>query len=240
MAVAVEVAEEVLAVLAGQSPRTAVNAPSVPLESAAVLQPFLPVAEKVGYLATMLTEGQLRSIKIVYEGDLARHDTTPLRAAVTKGLLEPVSAHRVSVVNADRIARERGMRIQEQRDAAKVDPYLNLVTVRVDTDQGSTDVSGTIVYGEPRIVRINGYWVDVQPNGSYWLFGRHEDRPGMIGAIGTLLGTQNVNISFMQVGRFEVRGQALLVLGVDEAISPELLRQLQALPHIKSLKLVRL
>ncbi len=240
VAVAVEVADEVLAVLSGQTPRSAVNAPSVSHEAAAVLLPYLPVAEKVGYLATMLAEGQLRSIRILYEGDLATYDTTPLRAAVTKGLLEPVSAHRVSIVNADRVARERGMRIQEQRDPAKVDPYLNLITVRVDTDQGSTDVSGTLVYGGPRIVRINGFWVDVEPNGSYWLFGRHEDRPGMIGAIGTLLGRHNVNISFMQVGRFEVRGQALLVLGVDDQVSADLHRQLQELPHIQSLKLVRL
>jgi D-3-phosphoglycerate dehydrogenase len=238
VAVAVEVAEQVLAVLAGDSPRYAVNAPTFPMESAAVLQPFLPLAEKLGYLATMLSEGQLQAIRIRYEGDVAQHDITPLRAAVTKGLLEPVSEARVSIVNAYLISRERGLRIQDHRDTARVEPYLNLLTVRLETNVGCTEVSGTLVHDEPRIVRINGFWVDVQPNGGFWLFGRHEDRPGMIGAIGTLLGKHNVNISFMQVGRFEVRGQALLVLGVDDPISTDLHQQLLALPHIQSLKIV--
>jgi len=240
VAVAVEAAEQVIGILGGQAPRYAVNAPVVSAESATALRPFLPLAEKIGYLATVLSEGQLRRIRIHYDGDVAEHDTTPLRAAVTKGLLEPVSASRVSIVNADLIARQRGLSIQEQRNTARVEPYLHLVTVQLETDRGITEVAGTLVHNEPRIVRINGFWVDIQPNGGYWLFGRHEDRPGMIGAIGTLLGQQNVNISFMQVARFEVRGHALLVLGVDDPVSTDLHQKLLALPHIQSLKVVRL
>lgn len=237
--VAIDVAEQILAVFRGEAPRYAVNVP-ISAAAAATVRPYLPVADVLGRLATLLSDGQLRSLEITYAGNLASQETDALRLAVLAGLLGPISATRVSLVNAGEIARQRGLRVAENREPEAPGSYVGLLTVKVVTDGDGVEVSGTIVNDEPRIVRIDGYWVDVRPNGGYWIFGRHSDRPGIIGRIGTLLGEADINISFMQVGRREARGEALLVLGVDEPVSDEVRQKLLALPHIQRAKVVRL
>ena len=239
VSVAVDVAEQILAVLRGEPPRYAVN---VPISGAAAeaVRPFLPVAEVLGRLATLLADGQLRSLEIRYAGELAGLETDALRLAVLSGLLAPISASRVSLANAGEAARQRGLRVVEQREPEAPGPYVALLSVRAVTEGDGVEVAGTVVGQEPRVVRIDGYWVDVRPNGGYWIFGRHTDRPGMIGRIGTILGQADVNISFMQVGRMEARGEALLVLGVDEPVPEAVHRELLAVPHLHKAKVVRL
>lgn len=237
--VAIDVAEQIAAVFRNETPRYAVN---IPLSGAAVtaLRPYLPVAELVGKLVTLLTSGQLQQLEISYSGDLAEVETDALRLTTLAGLLGPTSATRVTMVNAAEIARQRGLRVIERREPEAPEPYVGLLTARAVTDTGGVQVGGTLVGQEPRIVQIDGYSVDIRPNGGYWIIGRHTDRPGMIGKIGTLLGSADINISFMQVGRREARGEALLVLGVDEPIPPELFQKLLALPFLHHAKVVRL
>jgi hypothetical protein len=163
-----------------------------------------------------------------------------LRLATLAGLLGPVSAHRVTLVNAGEVARQRGLRVVERREPDPPDPYVGLLTVRAITDGDGVEVAGALFGQEPQVVQIDGYTVDIRPNGGYWIIGRHTDRPGMIGRIGTLLGQADVNISFMQVGRRVARGEALLVLAVDEPISEEVHRQLLAVPELHKAKVVRL
>ena len=237
--VAVDVAEQIVAVLRGETPRYAVNVP-ISGPAAAAVRPYLPVAEVLGRLATLLSDGQLRSLEIRYAGDLAGMETDALRLAALAGILGPVSASRVTLVNAAEVARQRGLRVVERRDPEAHGPYVSLLTVRAITDGDGVEVAGTLVGQDVQIVQVDGYWVDVRPNGGYWIFGRHTDRPGMIGRIGTLLGQADVNISFMQVGRREVRGEALLVLGVDEPIPDAVYRELLAVPHLHQAKVVRL
>jgi D-3-phosphoglycerate dehydrogenase len=237
--VALDAAEQVLAVLRGDAPRYAVNVP-ISAAAAATVRPYLPVADVLGRLATLLSDGQLRSLEITYAGNLASQDTDAVRLAVLAGLLGPISATRVSLVNAGEIARQRGLRVVEHREPEAPGSYVGLLTVRAVTDGDGIEVAGTEVNSEPHIVRMDGYWVDVRPNGGYWIFGRHRDRPGIIGSIGTLLGQADINISFMQVGRREARGEALLVLGVDEPVSDAVRKQLLSLPHIQRAKVVQL
>ncbi len=237
--VAVDVAEEVLAVLRGQPARYAVNTPKVTAETMTAIGPFLPVAELCGNIAIQLAEGQLSDVRISYEGELADHDVAPLKAAVIGGLLKNVTEERVTLVNANLIAQSRGLRLIEQKGPAH-ENYSNLITVEARTSAGPTIVSGTIMRGQPHIVQVNGYWLDVEPSAAtYLLLCENLDRPGRIGAVGTMLGDADINIAFMQVGRDRPRGMALMVLGLDEATKEQDQQAVLAIDGVHSVKQVR-
>ncbi len=227
---ALDVAEQVLAVLRGEPARYAVNAPLVSAETMEVLRPFMDVAQRTASLATQLYEGQLRSIEIQYLGDLADYDVTPLKAAVIKGLLAPISEENVTIVNANLIAERRGLRITEFKGPSA--EYANLLSVTVTTDVGHTHVAGTAFQDGPHIKRVDDFTVDIPPGAGYLLFCENLDRPGMVHAVSGLLAKHDINISAMDLGRTKVRGHALMVLSLDDEIPPELLREIEALPDI--------
>lgn len=218
--VATDAAEQVLAVLNGQPARYAVNAPLIPRESLSLLSPFLKVATSLGRMVAQLAEGQMGAIDIRYEGEIAKHDLTVLKAAVIGGLLEGMSEERINVVNANMIAQKRGLRVAEYRDTA-CENYASLMTVSVTTSAGTTSVAGTVMRGEMHILRVNDYWLDVVPKGGYLLFSDHRDRPGIIGAVGMITGNADINVSSMQLSRLKPRGQALMVLELDEPLRDE-------------------
>jgi D-3-phosphoglycerate dehydrogenase len=236
---AMDVAEQVITVLKGEPAKYAVNTPLISPETLAVVGPFLGVTHQVGRLLYQLGEGQMSTISIKYEGEIANHDTAALKAAVLGGLLETISEERVNLVNANIIAQRRGLKITEHKDPS-CENYGNLITLEVTTSTGTITVAGTVMRGEPHIVKVNNYWIDVVPRGGYLLISEHRDRPGLIGAVGTILGNADINISSMQLGRLEPRGSALLVLELDEPVDEELLLKLQALPEIHTMKLVQL
>ncbi len=236
---ALVVAEQIVAVLSGEPARYAVNMPIISPEARAVIGPFLGVARKIGLLVYQLGEGQMSGISIKYEGEIANFDTPALKAAVIGGLIESISEERVNIVNANILAQQRGLKITEHKDPS-CENYSNLITLEVSTTSGTTTVAGTVMRGEPHIVRVNSHWIDIVPHGGYMLLSDHHDRPGLIGEVGTMLGNADINISSMQLGRLKPRGQALLVLEVDEAVDEQTLQKLQALPEVDTMKLVKL
>jgi D-3-phosphoglycerate dehydrogenase len=237
--VAVDVAEQIMAVLRGEPARYAVNAPLIPAETYSYLAPYVPVAFKAGELAVQLHEGQMGRIEIDYSGEIAQHDVTPLKAAVVGGLLAPISEDHVNVVNVDIIAQRRGLQITEKRGPSH-EIYANLVKVCIGSKPGGAEISGTLAHDGPHIVSIDGFWVDVPPSEGYLLLVENKDRPGMVGAVGTLMGEYRVNISFMNVGRHEKRGTALMVLALDETLTPEQIARVKEIPDILGVKLARL
>jgi D-3-phosphoglycerate dehydrogenase len=234
-----DVAEQIILVLRGEPAQYAVNTPLISPETYTYLAPYNPVAFKTGSLAVQLCQGQMEEIEIDYAGELTQYDLTPLKAALVGGLLAPISEEHVNVVNVDVVAARRGMRISEKRSPSH-ETYANLITVAITTTAGETKVSGTLAHDGPHIVLIDGFWVDVPPGEGYLLACENRDRPGMIGAVGTLLGQFGVNISFMNVGRHEKRGTALMVLTLDEPMTAEQLDEVSKIPDIISAKLVRL
>ncbi|MDP3061971.1 MAG: NAD(P)-dependent oxidoreductase, partial [Chloroflexota bacterium] len=237
--VALDVAEEIIAVLKGEPVRYAVNAPLIPPESLAFLAPYMEVAVKAGVLAQQLCEGQLDHVQIEYAGEIGQHDVTPLKAAVIRGLVAFVSEEQVNIVNADLVAQRRGLRIVEHKGPSH-EIYSNLITVRLTTKVGETTVSATLAHDGPHIVLVNDFWVDIPPSEGYLLVCENQDRPGMIGAVGTMLGSFDVNVSFMNVGRHQRRGHALMVLMLDEALTADQLKQVRELPDIFAARLARL
>ncbi|MCJ7522988.1 MAG: phosphoglycerate dehydrogenase [Dehalococcoidia bacterium] len=237
--VAVDVAEQVLAVLKGNPARNAVNVPLIAPETAAVLTPFMSVASNVGKLCAQLADGHTNTLVIKYEGEIAEYDTAALKAAVLGGLLESVTEERVNLVNASVIAHNRGLKVVEQK-TAKSENYANLISTEVTTDIGTTTVAGTLMRGETHIVRVDNYWIDITPTGGYWLFSDHLDRPGLVGSVGMVTGSADINISSMQVGRLEARGRALMVLAVDKEVDEEVCQKLLAIPDVYNIKVVKL
>lgn len=237
--VAIDAAEQVLAVLNGQPARYAVNAPLIPRETFAFLSPFVKVASSLGRMVAQLAEGQMSVIDIRYEGEITKHDLTALKAAVIGGLLEGMSEERINVVNANIIAQRRGLRVAEHKDT-ECENYASLMSVSVVTSAGTTIVAGTVMRGEMHILQVNDYWLDLVPKGGYLLFSDHRDRPGLIGAVGTITGNADINVSSMQLSRLKPRGEALMVLELDEPLRAEHIRQILSLPDIRTAKLVKL
>ncbi len=238
-AAAKDVAEQIIAVFNGRLARYAVNAPFISVEMLSVLAPFMELASTLGRLVSQLVEGQMNAIQIRYEGEISEYDTDALKAAVLGGLLEEVSEERVNLVNANMVAAQRGLVVVEQKETV-CENYAGLVTLEVTTSTGATVVAGTVMRGESHIVRVNDYWFDIVPTGGYFLFSDHRDRPGLIGAVGEITGSADINISFMHLGRLKPRGQALMILALDEPLPEEQRQQILALPDVYTAKLVKL
>ncbi len=237
--VAVDIAQQIVEVLAGGQARYAVNLPLIAPDALRELTPFMPVAVALGQLGIQLVQGQPGTIRVDYAGDIAAWDTSLLTRYLIKGIIETISDTPVNVVNARTAAAERGLHIVEQKTDTSA-TYQSLVTVAIETTGGAVTVAGTVIDREPHIVAIDGYRVNVVPNDAYWLLSRNLDRPGMIGAIGTLLGEHDINVNTMQTGRERPRGEVLMLLGVDEPIPDAVLDQIRSMPDIHSAQLVRL
>ncbi|HYU21044.1 MAG TPA: phosphoglycerate dehydrogenase [Chloroflexota bacterium] len=238
-AVARQVAEQVLNVLQGKPAQFAVNAPSLAPEVAQLLSPYVDLAGFLGSLAIQLADGRFRAATITCRGELVEHDTSILTAAAIRGLLAPITSQPVNLVNASLIARSRGLRVSEQRTVDS-EPYTSLVEVAVQTERGETLVAGTVMHQQPHVVRIGEFSIDLVPTEGYMLLTRHRDRPGMIGKVGTLLGEADVNISSMQVGRRERRGEAIMLISVDEPVPADLLARLRAIESMDSVRVIQL
>jgi D-3-phosphoglycerate dehydrogenase len=231
--VAVDVVKQIIDILDGKPARYAVNAPRPPADEAGG-SAWVRLAERLGSLAAQLLDERPGGIELHYAGQLLELDPEPLRAAVVKGLLETFSEQRVNLVNALQIARTRGLDISEDRET-EAQRYRALFTVKV----GSTAVGGTLVQGEPRIVFIDGFWVDVPVDG-HLLLTKHQDKPGLVGRVGTLLGQHDVNISSMQVGRLHPRGEALMILTLDDPVPDEVRAKIGAFDDVDRVRTAKL
>jgi len=231
--VAVDVVEQILDVLDGRPARFAVNAPRPPAEEAGGMA-WLRLAERLGSLAAQLLDDRPAQLSLSYAGSVLELDPEPLRAAAVKGLLETFSEQRVNLVNALDLARARGLVIEERRETEAA-RFAALLSVSV----GTTKVAGTLTLGEPRIVFIDDFWVDVPVEG-HLLLTKHQDKPGLVGRVGTLLGEHDVNISSMQVGRLHPRGEALMILTLDDPVPDEVRARIGAFADINAVRTARL
>lgn len=229
--VAVETAEQVLDVLAGRSARYAVNAPLVSPETAQAVAPYLPLARLLGRFYAQYAP-DLTGLTLEVAGELAAHDTTALVAATLGGLLADTE-ERVNVVNAAQVARARGISIAE-RKVADAGRHASLLTLR-----GSALIAGTVAAGEPRLVRLGDYWLDLAP-APMVLVTHHSDRPGTVGRIGLLLGEADINISSLTLARGEPRADAYMVLTLDDVPGPEVLARIGQMDAVMELWAIRL
>ena len=145
----------------------------------------------------------------------------------------------MNLINAPFLAQQRGLSVTEQHNPAAQE-YSSLITASLDTTGGPITIAGTSMRNEAHIVKVNDYWMDIAPSVPYLLFVDNQDHPGSIGAVGTVAGRHNINISFMEVGRLNLRGIAMMVLGLDDPVPPKVLEEIKALPQINNARLVKL
>ncbi|KAM4129410.1 hypothetical protein ACJW30_01G020900 [Castanea mollissima] len=253
--VAIEIAEAVVGALKGELAATAVNAPMVPTEVLSALAPYVALTEKLGRLAMQLVAGGsgVKSVKVTYASARAPDDldTRLLRATVTKGIIEPISSVFVNLVNADFIAKQRGLKITEELillDGSPENPleFIQVHIANVESkfasaiaDSGDIKIDGRVKDGKPHLIKIGSFPVDVSLEGSLILC-RQVDQPGIIGKVGSILAEENVNVSFMSVGRTAPGKQAVMTIGVDEEPSGVALKKIGGIPAIEEFVLLKL
>jgi D-3-phosphoglycerate dehydrogenase len=237
--VAIDVSEEVLHILRDEPFKNAVNMPPVPANVLSKLQPYFNLGEKLGRFVGKLTESAVEEIVVNYAGELMDVDTSPLTRHIVKGVLVNHLADEVNIVNALHLAKLREVNIVVQK-ASTSKTFTNLVTVTLKTKKDEKIVAGTLLsgYGE-RIVQIDQYPVDIAPEGTMLLIS-HNDKPGIIGRVGTLLGDNQVNIASMQVGRKVIGGSAIMVLTIDKEAPKAVLTQLEHLDDLLQVKAITL
>jgi D-3-phosphoglycerate dehydrogenase len=236
--VALDVAEQILAVLDGQPPRSAVNMPAVSPEIYTRIEPYLRLGTKIGRMHAQFVDSPIRGVDVTYHGDLLNLEVEPITRAILVGLLQPM-AESVNFVNAPFIAESRGIRVTESKAAGEAN-VPNLIAVEVQADGRRRAISGTVRGPQDiRILEIDQFRVDAAPEG-YLLFCSHVDRPGIIGSVGTILGTNQINIASMQVGREGVRKRALMVLNLDDPVPAHLLLEIQRAIEADYVRLVEL
>ncbi|GIV79102.1 phosphoglycerate dehydrogenase [Litorilinea aerophila] len=237
--VAEDVALQVIDVLNDRPARYAVNAPIIPPKDLEFLVPYIDLAERMGRFIQQVGGHGIGSVEITAHGHLADFDLAYVNAAALKGLLSDVLNIRINLVNATLLAERRGINLVERKKHQHEARYENMLTLRVTAGNDTWTLRGSVLQGEPYIVGINDLWVDFPATGNL-LISAHQDRPGIIGRVGTILGQSDINISFMHVGRWAPRTEAIMVLGTDEVTPPALQAEIAALPHIRWLKAVTL
>ncbi|KAI9162492.1 hypothetical protein LWI28_027910 [Acer negundo] len=253
--VAIEIAEAVVGALKGELSATAVNAPMVPPEVLSELAPYVVLAEKLGRLAVQLVAGGsgIKSIKVTYRSarDPDDLDTRLLRAMITKGIIEPISSSFVNLVNADFTAKQKGLRISEERVVIDANPVFPVDSIQVQisnvdskfasavSENGDVSIEGKVKFGVPHLTCLGSFGVDVSLEGNLILC-RQVDQPGMIGKVGNILGQQNVNVSFMSVGRTVRRNKAIMAIGVDEEPNKDALNKIGQVPAIEEFVFLKL
>ena len=233
------IAEQVVLALRGEFVPFAVNLAAT--EASATVQPYMPLAERLGRLFTSVAGGTVDTLEISYEGQIADYDCRVLTLSVLKGVLGPVVDEPVSFVNAPQLAEERGLIVRETTSSSSRD-YVNLIELRGHTAERATQVAGTL-YGKhdaPRLVAIDDYIVELPPT-SHMLVVRNEDIPGMVGTIGTILGREHgINIDDMNLGRGPAGDVSLMLLATSTSVPAEVVAQLRATEGVVDARAIEL
>ncbi len=238
--VGVSVAHQVVDALLDRGIRNAVNFPSLDFETMKVLKPWLALAERMGSMHAQLFGGSFREISIRYGGEVTHFNLAPLTIAVIKGLLTPICGETVNYVNAPMLAKERGISVNESK-TTQVEDFTNFISVEVVMDHQKNLIMGTLFGNQdPRIVRINEFFLEAVPKGEMLVI-HNEDQPGVVGAVGTILGKNKVNIAEMTLGRVAKgkKTMAMTVINTDQAVPPQVLKELKEFPPIIDVKVVK-
>ncbi|MDQ4036312.1 MAG: phosphoglycerate dehydrogenase [Chloroflexota bacterium] len=226
--VGLEMAEQVILALGGVTPPYAVNAPSVAPETAPKIRPYVELGRRLAILARQLSPVAFDALSLTYAGEIAAGECAPIRTAALSGILEAVTDQRVNAVNADLVARERGLTVTETRTPSS-EPWASLVEVSV----GQADaepllrLAGSTAHGRPHLASLDGFAIDTELIG-LMLVTRHHDQPGIVGAVGTILAESGVNISSLELSRLSERGEAMMFVSVDDPLDPSVLDRIRS------------
>ncbi|MCP1145876.1 phosphoglycerate dehydrogenase [Lysinibacillus endophyticus] len=237
--VAVDVSNDIIKFYKTGTVTNPVNMPSIPKELLAQVEPFFDLAEKLGAFLSQVTTEPVKEINLSYAGEVANYDVRPLTSNALKGLLKKNHGEHVNDVNARYLSERIGVKINEHKTTT-AKGFTNLITVEIKTENEVHTVAGTLLNGlGARIVKVEGYVVDVVPQG-HLLYIKNTDKPGAIGRVATKLAEKEINIATMQVGRDQVGGTAVMMLTVDNEVTAEDLAYVSQLENIDEVKAINL
>ena len=228
--VALQVAEQMADFLLQGAVSNAVNMPSVSAEDAPKLKPYMKLAEQLGSLAGQLVQGSPSEIKIEYEGHVATLNIKPLTSLIIAGFLKP-SMEGVNIVSAPAKLKELGVALSETK-REKPETYQTLIKLTVITSDGKHTVAGTVFGEHPRIVDMNGLPVETDL-GHHMLYIANHDKPGLIGAVGTILGDAKINIADFTLGRIPGKNKAVALITVDDPVPEAILKDIAKVSQVE-------
>jgi len=223
--VAIDVSKEILAYLDKAPLENAVNLPRFDPAVLDQMRPYFKLMAVLSEFGLQLMKGNLDRVTFGFSGAIAHQDCSPLTVSGLAALLDRITDQPVNMVNAGLVAERMGL-VVEERKSTQGGAFSNLVTLTLEGPWGSRVLSGTLFEGSPRIVGLRDYAMDFMPE-PHMLLLSYLDRPGMIGKIGTLLGRHEINIAFMNLGRREKKGEAMVILSVDSPVPPAVLEELK-------------
>ena len=216
----------------------ALNFPQLDAGQVERYQHFVDLAGRMASFIGQIADGRIQSVALRYSGEVCEMNLNYLTSVVVQRLLSRTLREGVNLVNAGHVARLRGIKVQETRVEIP-ENYTNLITIEIRTDLETHRVSGTVFTDRmPRIVNVDGFSLEVIPRG-HMVYFSNNDKPGVIGNIGTVMGQSSVNIAGMQLGRDEEGGRALALLLVDNPVSPEVIQRLLKLENVLTAKALK-
>ncbi|HEX9701338.1 MAG TPA: phosphoglycerate dehydrogenase, partial [Rhodospirillales bacterium] len=227
--VAQQIAEQMADFLTTGAVTNALNMASVSAEEAPRLRPYMRLAHQLGSFAGQATRSAVKEVTIAYEGVCGELNCRPLTAVVLQGLLAPLMEG-VNMVNAPAIARDRNIHVREIR-SDQAGAFQTLMTLTVTSETQTRSIAGTLFNEEPRVVRIKGIPIDAKL-GPNMLYLTNEDKPGIIGGVGTILGDAGVNIATFSLGRAGPGGDAISLIEIDGDPTADLIEKIKAVPHV--------
>lgn len=237
--VAIEAAHCVEDALKGQAIRNAVNYAQLDPETYKIIEPYFGLAEKMGKFIASLTSAGAKEIKISYVGEISSYKVDVLGGAFVKGFLSKQVEEDINYINALEVARERGVKIEQIKISDEED-YVNSIRVKVITDKEERFLEGTLfAKKQARFVKMDDVYIEIAPT-ECMLVINNQDKPGVIGFLGTTLGKHKINIAGMSLGRQNCGKMALTILNLDNPLTDKVIKEIQDNPNIVSLKFIRL
>jgi len=237
--VSIAIAQQIVNYFTSGEARNAVNMPAVSPEILPLLKPYLRLGEKLGSFLGQISNYAIEEVLIEYQGEVVEYGTKPITISVLKGLLTPFVGETVNYVNAPVMAKERGIRVTESM-SEKAEDFASLIALTVRSKMEENYIAGTL-FGrrELRIVKLNDFFIEAIPEG-FILLVHNYDRPGVIGNIGSALGSRNINIATMQFGRDRIGGIAISLLHLDSPLPPGVAGEILRLPNIISVRQIQM
>lgn len=214
--VAVDVSREIVSYLDGRPMENAVNIPRFDPDLLEHMKPFLELIQQMGRFLAQLAPAHAGKITFIYNGKLARYDCAPLTVCGLAALLNRRTDQDVNMVNARLVAETMGIVVEEVRNTES-ESFSNLITLVMESPEGKRTISGTMFEGIAKIVKLRDFLTDFTPE-EHMLVMHYQDRPGMLGKIGTILGESGINIGNMNLGRRKEEGEAMVVFSIDSPL----------------------
>src|SRR5271167_2922484 len=234
--VALQVAEQMSDYLLTGAVTNALNMASISAEEASRLKPFIGLIDKLGSFAGQIADDGLEAVEIEYEGEVAHLNTQPLTALALASLMRPLMPD-VNVVSAPAVLKQKGIPLTEsKRDTSPI--YGSLIRIKVRTGGRWRTLAGVVNMGTAKIVEVKGMALEADFHPVMLLI-NNLDKPGFIGALGTILGEANINIATFHLGRQAAEQDAIAIVGVDQVVPVAIQQKLRALPHVRYVKVLK-